>query len=238
MIRPDRGKDNMKWCIAVTVIIAAIVILFLPVSFIVRLVALLFSARVRSQIKRHPIVHLFWLLGVVFICCLPYSCHNERQYERGNVRLQTAMWQDDQYVTLSMGSPTMPYNGSPPLLIRMSDGTIINTATSDVSTIESKCAGRSDMSGLPFHDFCYSESAPYGTRWPNGSTRLQDAWRVFHVCSNRIIFIQIYWNDTDKWGKSEIGNPSTGEMYAFPLREATVVSLFGKPDRITEYLRE
>jgi len=121
----------------------------------------------------------------------------------------------------------------------MSDGTIINTATSDVTAIEKKCAGKTDLSGLPYFDFSYNSTfAPYGTRWPGGTRELQDLWRSFFICSNKIIAIQIHWNATDKWGKSEIGNPTTGEMYAFPLRETTVISLFGKPDRIAEYLRE
>lgn len=229
----------MKWCGAIVLILVAIIVFFLPILFIVRLVALLFSTRVRLQMKRHPIAHFFWLLGVIFICFLLYSCHNVCQFNRGNIRLNTAFWQDDQYETLSIGSPTSPYNGTPPLLIRMSDGTIINTATSDVSTIENKCAGKSDASGLPFCDFSYSEPfAPYGTRWPGGTTELQDIGRRFFVCSNKVIFIQISCNDTDYGRKPEIGNPVTGAMYAFPFREVTVVSLFGKPDRINKYLRE
>ena len=109
------------------------------------------------------IARVFWNVTTLLLC----GCHNIRRYEHGNVRLQTATWKDDQYATLSKGSLSMPYNAYPPLLIRMSDHAIINTAT-------------------------------------------------------------------DEHRKIEVGNPTNGEMFAFPLRADTVVSLFGKPDRITE----
>ena len=55
-----------------TVILIAVVVLFgallaLPVYMLVRIGALPFSKRARGQVRRHPLLHVLWLVFAVVI---------------------------------------------------------------------------------------------------------------------------------------------------------------------------
>ncbi len=47
--------------------------LAIPISVLVRIVAALFSARVRDSIEQHPVVHLIWLAAGVAVVILIWS---------------------------------------------------------------------------------------------------------------------------------------------------------------------
>lgn len=178
----------------------------------------------------------------LFIACslaLTSSCHNVRQYDSPGLRLMTRYWHPDEYIALVMGTPTKQYQGEPALLIRMSDSTVINTATVDVTLLESKCAERSDASGLPFTDYVGRPNMDDGAHWGDSTVHLQDYSREFLICHGRLCGIRIYQRG-DEGGTDTpyVGDPRTGAMFAFPLAESTVVSLFGPPERFREYLHE
>jgi len=71
----------------ISILILALVIV-IPISAAVRLVASWVSPRVRLSIARHPIAHLVWLLAaiaiVVLVLSLPPSCHRPATVEINN----------------------------------------------------------------------------------------------------------------------------------------------------------
>lgn len=173
------------------------------------------------------------VLGTILTC----SCHNVVKYDYGKVGLNTRYWHDNEFVNIEFGGPHKPYNGSPALLIKMSDGTVLNLATASVSEIQEKCPIQSDCSGNACSDLSTHQRPPNGTRWPEGTTLMKDDSRRIYVLSNQVIAVRIYW-DGHPLPKPEVGNPRTGEMHTFPLSKETVVSLFGKPKRVTTHLYE
>ena len=83
-------------------------------------------------------------------------------------------------------------------------------------------------------------------RWPEGTEQLQVKLNpggiAFFVHDAQILSFFIRYRDVDwdKWvgQKPAIGKPEDGMLYEFPLKQAEVISVFGKPDRIRERLEE
>lgn len=173
------------------------------------------------------------LLG---ICLLVTACSKVKQYDKGNIRV--CSWRDKGFISLLIGTPSRPYKGIPPLLLKMSDGSVINTGETNVQTLTSKCAGRSDASGAWFTDIGTPAMA-LNEKWPDGAIQLQDQARVFVVQSNVLISFCAGWNPHgDDFPPPQIGNPRTGKWYTFPLQEEDLIELFGEPEIIREYLSE
>lgn len=177
-------------------------------------------------------------IALLSACLVMVSCRNVRQYDKGNIRLLTRYWRKNQYAQLLIGTPTKPYRQIPPILIRMSDGTIINTGTAEQTLIESKCRGSSDWSGVPFTEGFGVPPIDSSASWPNGTTRFQDLFRIFFVNRGKIISLTLEWQPGQGPDKPEIGDPRTGRMYLFPLTQAQVIALFGPPDKFTEYMQK
>ena len=173
---------------------------------------------------KHVIQVIFCIMGAVLTC----SCYNVVEYDYDNIGLYTRSWHYDLFVNIEIGGPHQPYTGTPALLIKMSDGTILNLATATVDEIRGKCPSIQDWSGNACSDFSTRQRPPHGSRWPEGTIHMQDYSRQFYVLSNQVIAARISW-DGNPWPKPEVGNPITGEMYTFPLSKKTVVTLFGKP---------
>ncbi len=162
---------------------------------------------------------------------------NIRQYDKGNIRLCSRHWQKSEYNSLRIGTPTQPYDGSPALLLKMSDGSTINTATVDIQTLLDKCAGKSDASGTIFADIGTPSAAP-GATWPQGTMRLQDQARVFMVQGGHLLSVSMGWNPNGSFPSPEISKPDQEKWVSFPLTEENAIALFGEPDAISEYLSE
>ena len=47
-----------------------ILVVMLPISLVVRLIAAVFSPQVRKSMVRHRTAHLVWLLGAIVVVCL------------------------------------------------------------------------------------------------------------------------------------------------------------------------
>ena len=162
---------------------------------------------------------------------------NIRQYDKSNIRLCSRHWQKSEYNSLRIGTPTQPYYGNPALLLKMSDGTTINTATVDIQTLFDKCAGKSDASGTIFADIGTPSSAP-GATWPQGTMRLQDQARVLMVQGGRLLSVSMGWNPNGSFPSPEVSAPDKQEWFSFPWKEETAIALFGEADAISEYLSE
>ena len=57
----------MKWYEGVIFTLIVVAILLPPVSLIIQLFSLPFSAQARVQVKRHPIAHFIWLVAGSFM---------------------------------------------------------------------------------------------------------------------------------------------------------------------------
>jgi len=123
----------------------------------------------------------------------------------------------------------------PSLLVKMSDGTVLDIAATDVNQIAKHCRAREDYSGKRYDPYIVKPHEH--VRWPDGTIHFTDEYRQFFVRSGRIIEMRIMGSkyDNGPWKNPEIGDPKTGRLYSFPLSEETVTTLFGKPDKIDKY---
>ena len=185
----------------------------------------------RSEKRRRNILPALLCAACASWAC---SCSNVVEYDYENVALHTRHWHADEFLNVEIGGPLPPYKENPALLVKMSDGTVLNLATATAGEIQGKCSSIQDWSGNACSDFSTRRRPPDGTRWPAGTIRMQDDSRQFFVRSNRIIAVRIHW-DGHPGPKPEVGNPATGEMHAFPLSGKTVVALFGKPAEVVHH---
>lgn len=117
----------------------------------------------------------------------------------------------------------------------LSNGTVINLATVSVEELEKKCSGEAeDVSGKYYADFDSLPLPPSGTKWPTDTKKLFDSLAQFFVRDGKVIALRISWNPYDNQGRPEIGNTKTGNMYTFPLSEAGLIELFGKPTKVID----
>ena len=188
---------------------------------------------VRAQRMKTTATISLLLLALAMGC----GMKNIRQYDKGNIRLCSSHWQKSGYISLRIGTPTQPYGGSPALLLKMSDGTTINSATVDMQTLSDKCAGKSDASGNLFADIGTPSLAP-GATWPQGTMRLQDQARVFMVQGGRLLSISMGWNPNGSFPSPEVSAPDKQEWVSFPLKEENAIALFGEADAISEHPSE
>ena len=167
--------------------------------------------------------------------------NNSRQYTYGNMWFLTEMWHFHRYNALEIGNPLAPYDGKRNLLIKMSDGSVIDIAKVSVDELKKKCqSSERDCSNTHYCGWDTRPVLPNETKWPNGTLELFDSGctQNFFIASGKIIAVQIGWNPNYDKVKPEIGDPTTGKMYPFPLSEGDLKSLFGKPDTIIDWLQE
>lgn len=152
---------------------------------------------------------------------LPTFRHNGRFFRKGNV--YATAWRGDlerdfgPYQSLSIGGQEHPYLGIPPLMVKLQDGTVFNLAL-DAEALASKC---DDMSW----DSAYTRGLPPDVR-PLVDPR-RGFW--FSLQANKILVF------TMRGAGRQIGVPSTGKWYTFPLKEDELVEIFGKPDEIKDF---
>ena len=164
--------------------------------------------------------------------------NNVRQYTYGNMWISSEISHFDRYAGLQIGNPLTPYDGKRHLLVKMSNGSVIDLARISVDELKRKCGGsKEDCSGRHYCGYDGPPILPNETKWPAGTMELFDAGctRNFFVTSGKIIEVQISWNRYDNQAKPEIGDPNTGKMYSFPLSESDLMALFGKPDQIIDF---
>jgi len=186
---------------------------------------------------------------------------NVREYLKGNVRFRCRPIEDGKnYSALLIGCPAQPYTGTPSVRVKLPDDTIINLSGVDVAQVlRQKARGTSDFTGAVFHDIGSPSMDLYG-KWPDGTLRLQIHGWVFHVHSNRLISFRVSYTDYSKkeiydtmthmdgtktvkkrenYGSTPaIGRADEDLLYNFPLTQEQVIHVFGKPDKIREYLEQ
>jgi len=166
---------------------------------------------------------------------------NVREYLKGNIRFRARPIRGGKnYSSLLIGTPNHPYNGVPPLVIRLPNGAEVDLTETSVEQLK-KQGSACSAGGNLFFDIG-SDSLDPGSRWPTGTERLQILpWWEFYVHDGRIISFHVYyrpghWLATDQ--KPAIGAPKTDVLYKFPMSQNEVMDVFGRPDKIREYLEE
>jgi hypothetical protein len=141
---------------------------------------------------------------------------------------------------LLIGSPNRPYNGDPALVILLPSGTEVNLAEISIDQLKKQASSVSSTGGYVFTDIG-SDSLDPGSRWPAGTERLQIQSWVFFVHDGRILSFRVYYR-SERWEwtgrKPALGAAGEDVLYEFPLNQKEVISVFGKPDKIREYLEE
>lgn len=187
---------------------------------------------------------------------------NVRDYVRKNVRFQCKpIAGGSNFNSLLVGCPSRPYMGEPALLVRLPDGTIINTATVDVEILMAKARSVTELTGTFFYDIGFPSIDMIGdsyVKWPDGAQELQIHGWIFRVQSNRLISFQVAFHDYSKEETYDtiyqedgtkvvkkrvnygavpaIGRPGENTLHPFPLKQSEVVHVFGTPDKIRDYL--
>jgi len=135
-----------------------------------------------------------------------------------------------------MGSVSNPYGGDPPILARFPNGELVNLAEVTTDYLKDVAWSAQDVSG----DSCAEVAAAEfieGDTWPDGTLRIQLNYWLFFVRGDEILSLR-----ASDYGQGElkpaIGNPTTGEIYEFPLTQDQVFSVLGAPDTIREYWAE
>ena len=166
---------------------------------------------------------------------------NVREYRKSNITFYSSspIQNGNNYYRLLVGTLRHPYNGEPPLVIRLPDGQEMNlTETSIVSQLRTQMSSVTPVGGTLLHREVDSPDA----RWPEGTERLQRQSWVFYVLNEQILSFGIYYRDVawEKWTgqKPAIGTGKSGVLYEFPLSQREVIDVFGKPDKIREYFEE
>jgi len=175
-----------------------------------------------------------------------FGYRNVRDYVKQNIRFECRPIKDgSHFAFLLVGCPSMPYTGDPALLIRLPDGTVVNTATIDVGNLKAKAKSITDLTGARFCDIgTPSMDLDENAKWPDGAQELQIYGCLFRVHSNRLIGFEIFYHDLKEepyerinYGTiPAISRPGEVTMYQFPLKQSEVIRIFGKPDRIIDYL--
>lgn len=175
----------------------------------------------------------------------PLLPRNTREYTKDNVRfVARPIKKGNNYRVLEIvGRPGKPYNSVPPLLLRLSDGTIVNTG--DVKALMQKLSPGWDASGG--YDYLWGGGK---CPWPKGTQRRSNIPWVFYVQDDRLLAMRVYYfeghtsnyaekDGTEVWKGCvpAIGKPSDGKLYEFPLTEDEVIKIFGEPDKIREYFQ-
>lgn len=76
----------------VLMVVVVLLILAIPISAFVRLVAAFFSSEVRSSISRHPVLHIVWLTAAAFVLVLissPLRFHPDLSYRHSRAGMVT-----------------------------------------------------------------------------------------------------------------------------------------------------
>ena len=164
---------------------------------------------------------------------------NTREYLKENIRFKARPIEGgENYSGLLIGSPNRPYNGDPALVVRLPSGTVVNLAETSMDQIKEQAASVSFVGGYFFRDIGSGNMDP-GSKWPEGTERIQVQSWVFFVHDGRIISFQVYYRSEGwKWTGQipALGAPGESVLYEFPLNQNEVLSVFGKPDLIREYL--
>lgn len=166
---------------------------------------------------------------------------NTREYLKKNIRFKARpIAGGDNYSNLLIGSPNCPYNGDPALVILLPSGTEVNLTEISTDQLKKQVSSVSSVGGYVFTDIG-SDSLAAGSRWPAGTERLQIQSWVFFVHDDRILSFRVYYrSDRWKWAgqKPALRAASEAVFYEFPLNQKEVIRVFGKPDKIREYLEE
>lgn len=165
---------------------------------------------------------------------------NIREYTKANITFrseQSFRNKDNRYSHLIVGAPGRPYKGVPPILVRLTDGTIINLAEISMDSLKKKATSVEDVSGHYCSEISSGNLIGTDERWPNGTWRLYFGFWVFFVQGEDILsFFGTDWGED--WRMSAIGIPKENKLYDFPLSQAQVIHIFGSPDKIRERLEE
>jgi len=164
---------------------------------------------------------------------------NVREYRKDNVIFTSSpIKKGNNYSGLVVGTPVDPYTARPRLLLKLPDGTVVNTADIDVQVLKEKASANTDAAGM----VVYNRDTKKYDKWLEGTRRLQICSWVFIIRYDRLISLSVYYRQDKEWKWSgeipAIGNPSEGKLYQFPLKQGDVLKVFGKPDKIREYLAE
>ena len=153
---------------------------------------------------------------------------NKRIYEKGNISFSARPIKGgNNYRGLHVGSPEHPYNGDPPLIVRFQSGVEVNLAEITEPQLREQA----------------TSSFSKGMEWDESTKQIRVGHWQFWIRDGQILFFTVTYSDETHLGKwtgrtAAIGNPKDGILYEFPLKQQEVISVFGKPDRIREFLAE
>jgi len=151
------------------------------------------------------------------------------------------------YVTFSVGSPAIPYNGEPHIFIQLPDASIVDLASSDiVHILERKATAR-----RPCRDKFFNQIDQEFMSWPAGAKLFELSSYKFYVNNHTLIGMTVTHHTyfIDKKGNQQpliphygglppkIGTSRTN-MISVPFNAQEFVNVFGKPNRIIELFSE
>lgn len=163
---------------------------------------------------------------------------NTREYTKDNVTFIAAPIQKgNNYLDLNVGTPWHPYSGIPPLLIKLPDGTVVDTASVNVDVLKAKSTYVGDASAN-----VYNKASHKYEKWPLDAQRLQMGPWSFIIQKGRVVSFYVYYRKDNQWMWRDyvpvIGKSSDNKLYDFPLKQEEVQQIFGDPDEIREYYEE
>jgi hypothetical protein len=151
------------------------------------------------------------------------------EYVRGNVRsagMQEHLFVAAEYSSVWIGTPREPFAGQPVVTLRFPDGTSVRSDRLDLAWLR-----RSADRTAPRR----ASSLLAEEGWPAGAEELAvGSWR-FIAQTDRVVGFGFGPLDSHQMPAPEIGDPEGRAFHRPPLRESTLVALFGPPDRIRKW---
>lgn len=165
---------------------------------------------------------------------------NVRIYTKGNITLRSRpIRKGRNYSLLIVGSPDRPYAGVPAILARLPHGDVVNLANIPPRVLMDSASSVSDVGGDWCHEINVGQLADPNARWPHNTLRVQFEYWLFFVKDESILSFRA---DSRGWNQGgqvpSFGTPDNNELFEFPLKQEQVIKVFGKPDKIREYLEE
>lgn len=163
---------------------------------------------------------------------------NVREIVKGNMKLRSRpIRQGENFSAFLAGTPSFPYKNEPKLIVLLPSGCMIDFDDNPVRTLLS--VKESQTADFPFFDIGGGNMDKLYAQWPTGTQYVQIDGCNFYFKDDKVISFLVHNKGYD--GNNQqilIKRKGTFAFFEFPLTQSQVISLIGRPDKITEYLEE
>jgi hypothetical protein len=165
------------------------------------------------------------LLSMIFVSgCL---AHNGRCWVKGDIKFKGDKRLSNKriFTRLQIGVPCKSNQSLPEICIELQDGTVIALCDIDIKFLEK------NTTSVPRINFDQQNRDIYSCTWPDDVKVFKGSSYYFAINQDRLFGL---WSD---YCTGILWNRDKTIRLSFPLSENDLQDLFGRPDRIYDYVR-